>query len=98
MFKWSFLNPRVAELYRHIKFEIFFSFFPFNFYSTVALTLCIKNPKSLGGGEGMSLLQRPDYYAENTALPDRRAKEPPLGRGARVQSVVVNKRGEVLWN
>lgn len=46
----------------------------------------------------MSQLQRPDYYAENTALPDRRANEPPLGRGARVQSVVVNKRGDALWN
>lgn len=46
----------------------------------------------------MSQLQRPDYYAENTALPDRRASEPPLGREARVQSVVVNKRSDVLWN
>lgn len=46
----------------------------------------------------MSQLQRPDYYAENTALPDRRANEPPLGREARVQSVVVNKRSDVLWD
>lgn len=46
----------------------------------------------------MSQLQRPDYYAENTTLPDRRANEPPLEREARVQSVVVNKSSDVLWN
>lgn len=44
-------------------------------------------------------MQKPDYYAENTTLPDRHANNKlPLGREARVQSVAVNKRGDVLWN
>lgn len=46
----------------------------------------------------MSQLQRPDYYAENTTLPDSHANELRSGREAWVQSVVINKRGDVLWN
>lgn len=76
--------------------RLFFS--PFNFCSTSGIATVCQEPKESRERGGMLQLQRPDCYAENTALPDRRANEPPSGREATVQSVVGNKRGDVLWN
>ncbi|KAL0624054.1 hypothetical protein AAY473_007771, partial [Plecturocebus cupreus] len=49
-------------------------------YDLSAALPCVSRTQSLEERRGISQLQRPDYYAENTTLPDRLANEPPLGR------------------
>lgn len=80
----------MAELCSHIKLEVFFlCFFSFLFCQDTA-TVC-QNPKNLGGGEechncqGLITMQRTPPYKQM-------CHKTPLGRAARDQPMVVNKR------